>query len=205
LSQAVTARAAHRAFLNRYYGISRHVYDATRKYYLFGRDRLLNELAQEPWSCLVEVGAGTGRNLTRLHSKRPGARFGGIDASDEMVAHARQRCPFASIRFGFAEEFQASNTFGWAPDRILFSYSLSMVSAPLTALRTARASLRPGGSVAVVDFGDFSGFVPSLQGYFRAYLAAFHVNALDHAVLSDASTVTYGPLGYFVIARFPPL
>ncbi len=33
--------AAHRSFLNTYYGISRHFYDVTRKYYLFGRDRVL--------------------------------------------------------------------------------------------------------------------------------------------------------------------
>ena len=39
------ARRAHREFLNRYYGISRHFYDPTRKYYLFGRDRVLDPLA----------------------------------------------------------------------------------------------------------------------------------------------------------------
>jgi S-adenosylmethionine-diacylgycerolhomoserine-N-methlytransferase len=49
-------QAEHRKFLNTYYGISRHFYDWTRKYYLLGRDRELRALLREEWTTLVEIG-----------------------------------------------------------------------------------------------------------------------------------------------------
>jgi len=63
----------HQQFLNRYYGASRHIYDLTRKYYLLGRDPTLQSLLKEDWRTLVEIGPGTGRNLVKLHQKRPQA------------------------------------------------------------------------------------------------------------------------------------
>ena len=98
------SRSDHRAFLNRYYGISRHFYDLTRKYYLFGRDTALDRLLELPWSGLVEAGVGTGRNLRKLRARRPAASFGGIDASDEMLVTARAQCPWARLELGFAED-----------------------------------------------------------------------------------------------------
>lgn len=205
MSETQAGRAAHRAFLNSYYGISRHFYDLTRKYYLFGRDQLLDELLAEPWSRLIEVGVGTGRNLKRLHRKRPEARLGGIDASDQMVSHAQKRCSFADIQFGFAEDIQSANPLGAPPERILFSYSLSMMSSPVAALASARATLAPGGSVAVVDFGDLAGLPAPVRDPFRQFLAAFHVRPLAPTVLREATSVNVGPLGYFVIARYSSL
>jgi S-adenosylmethionine-diacylgycerolhomoserine-N-methlytransferase len=198
-----STRAAHRAFLNRYYGISRHFYDLTRKYYLFGRDRALAALLAEPWSSLMEIGVGTGRNLRRLHRARPSARLGGIDASDEMVKHAQRRCPFAAIQFGFAEDSDGHALLGEQPERALFSYSLSMMSAPSAALANARANVGLRGSVLVVDFGDLTGVPRGPRHALRQFLAAYHVRPLDLALLHDATCVERGPLGYFVIARFP--
>jgi len=202
LSETETGRAAQRAFLNSYYGISRHFYDLTRKYYLFGRDQLLDELLAEPWTRLLEVGVGTGRNLRQLHRRRPQARLGGIDASDQMVSHAQKRCSFAAIQFGFAEDLQSANPLDAPPERIMFSYSLSMMSSPLAALASARAALAPGGSVAVVDFGDLAGLPAPVREPFRKFLATFHVKPLEPTVLREATSVNVGPLGYFVIARY---
>ena len=86
-----TVPDAHRAFLNRYYRLTRHVYDASRRFYLLGRDRAIRDLLAHDWQRLVEIGPGTGRNLRRLHAARPTARYGGIEASDEMLAHASAR------------------------------------------------------------------------------------------------------------------
>lgn len=169
------ARAEHRAFLNRSYGVTRHVYDVTRKYYLFGRDDTLGRLCAEPWGSLVEVGPGTGRNLRLLRARRPDARLGGVDASDEMLAHARARCPWAALSHGFAEDADLRID-GRPPDRVLFSYVLSMVQEPARALANARAQLAPGGSVWAVDFGDLAGLPgPAAEGL-RAWLAAFGVH-----------------------------
>jgi S-adenosylmethionine-diacylgycerolhomoserine-N-methlytransferase len=194
-------RDEHRRFLNRYYGQVRHVYDATRKYYLFGRDSVLDELAGERWQRLVEVGCGTGRNLIKLHARRPEARYGAIDASDEMLEHAGARCPFATLRLGFAEDADLG-MLDQAPDRILFSYCLSMVADPAAALANARKALAPGGEVVVIDFGDLESLPRPLKKGLRSFLSSFHVRPLPERLLDGAARRRWGPGRYFVTARF---
>jgi S-adenosylmethionine-diacylgycerolhomoserine-N-methlytransferase len=195
--------AEHRAFLNRYYGVSRFFYDVTRKYYLFGRDVLLRELAADPgWKRLVEIGPGTGRNLRALHRARPSAELGGIEASDAMLAHARTRCPWASLTHGFAEDASMRDVLGAPPDRVLFSYCLSMVGDRARALANARAGLADGGRVVLVDFADLSGFPDRAAEGFRSWLRTFHVEPLDASVLSSAASVRWSRRRYYVIATF---
>lgn len=198
------SEADHREFLNRYYGISRHFYDLTRKYYLFGRDRCLDELAADhSWGSLLEVGPGTGRNLARLQRLRPEARYGGIEASDAMLRHATTRHPWARIVQGFAETADFSVPFGEAPGVVLFSYSLSMIQQGEAALDAAQAGVKEGGQVVVVDFGDFQR-IPALGAPMRAWLQAFHVLPVDPTRLeARGGTVTWGPGRYFFVARLP--
>jgi S-adenosylmethionine-diacylgycerolhomoserine-N-methlytransferase len=195
--------AEHRAFLNRYYGASRLFYDATRKYYLLGRDGALRDLAADRrWSTLVEVGPGTGRNLLRLHRARPAARLGGLEASDAMIDHARRKCPWALLVQGFAEDAPLADVLGERPDRILFSYCLSMVGDRAAALANARAALKGGGEVVVIDFSDLRGLPRRAATAFRAYLGAFRVTPLDESDLRGASEIQHGPGRYFVRATF---
>ena len=202
MSAPVTDRAAHRSFLNRYYGLSRHFYDATRKYYLFGRDVVLDQLVAERWTTLVEIGPGTGRNLRLLHEKRPDARLGGVEASDAMLTHARERCAWASLVHGFAEDADLTAVLGVRPDRILFSYVLSMVGDPGKALDAARAALAPGGEVVVVDFGDMSALPGAVRRPFRGWLGTFHVEPPAVELLrARGATLSWGPGRYYVVAR----
>lgn len=195
--------AGHRAFLNRYYGTSRFIYDITRKYYLFGRDRVLQQLADDlSWSSLVELGPGTGRNLARLHRLRPEARLGGVEASDAMLEHARARCPWARLVQGFAENASLLDVLGEPPDRILFSYCLSMVTDRAAALSNARRAVSASGQVVVVDFADFDGLPAGFARSFRGFLRTFHVEPLTDSDFGDASEVNKGPGHYFAVARF---
>lgn len=194
----------HRAFLNRYYGSVKHVYDLTRKYYLFGRDTALKQLLKEPWETLMEIGPGTGRNLDILHRSRPQAQYGGIEASDEMLAYAQERCPWATLQHGYAESADLTSVLERRPERILFSYSLSMVQDPEAALSNARRALAPGGEVVVVDFGDLGSLWGPVRSPLRSFLKAFHVEPLDEAVLAPhAPRMAWGPGHYYVIARLP--
>jgi S-adenosylmethionine-diacylgycerolhomoserine-N-methlytransferase len=196
-------RDSHRRFLNRYYGQVRHLYDVTRKYYLFGRDATLDELSGEPWQRLVEVGCGTGRNLKKLQARRPHARFAGIDASDAMLRHASSRCPFATLRHGFAEDADLRALLDAPPDRILFLYCLSMMIDPLAALENAQRALAPGGEVVVVDFGDLASLPWPVKAGLRAFLSRFHVQPLPDDVLAAACRRSFGPGRYYVSARLP--
>ncbi|GIF47321.1 S-adenosylmethionine-diacylgycerolhomoserine-N-methyltransferase [Asanoa ferruginea] len=193
------AQAAHRAFLDRYYRLTHHVYDATRKYFLFGRDGVLDRLLASDWTTLVEIGPGTGRNLARIHRRRPTATLGGLEASDVMRAHARRRCPWARIDAGFAEDGDIGAVLGAPPQRILMSYCLSMFTDKGRAIDNARRHLAPGGELWVVDFADLNGLRAM-----RRFLSAFHVEAVPDDLLHrhGASHVSHGPLRYFVVARF---
>lgn len=200
------ARQQHRDFLNRYYGLSKSIYDVTRKYYLFGRDEALRQLAAEPFERLVEIGPGTGRNLRRIRAMRPDVALGGVEASDEMLAWAEARCPWAKLVHGFAEDTPLDSLLGGRPDRILYSYCLSMVQDPHAALEHSRRQLAPGGEVVIVDFADLSGLAQPFRGGLRRWLDAFHVEPLDPAIYEPvAHRVEYGPGRYYVIARVPAL
>jgi S-adenosylmethionine-diacylgycerolhomoserine-N-methlytransferase len=198
-------QAAHRAFLDRYYRLAHHVYDLSRKYYLFGRDGVLERLLAGDWTTLVELGPGTGRNLVRLHRRRPDALLGGLEASEVMRAHARRRCPWARIDPGFAEDGNLGAVLGAPPQRILVSYALSMFTDPDRAISNARRHLAPGGEIWVVDFSDLAGLPPRPRRAMRRFLAAFHVRAVPDELLRrhGASHVEHGPLRYFVVARLP--
>ena len=75
------------------YRYQRYVYDATRKFYLLGRDRLIDELAPPPGGRVLEIACGTGRNLIAAARRYPGARFYGFDISPAMLDTARAADP----------------------------------------------------------------------------------------------------------------
>jgi S-adenosylmethionine-diacylgycerolhomoserine-N-methlytransferase len=73
------------------YRYQRYIYDATRKYYLLGRDRLIDELAPPPGGSVLEIACGTGRNLIKGARRYPDARFFGFDISAAMLDTAQAR------------------------------------------------------------------------------------------------------------------
>jgi S-adenosylmethionine-diacylgycerolhomoserine-N-methlytransferase len=167
--------------MDRVYRRQRHIYDFTRKYYLFGRDRLIGELALQPSESLVEVGCGTARNLIAIARRYPGARLFGLDASQAMLETARAAVSRAglgariTLAQGLAEELSPARFGVGHFDRVLFSYSLSMIPDWRGALAAASAALAPAGRVHVVDFGDLTGLGRPGERAMRAWLALFHV------------------------------
>jgi len=164
------------------YRYQRYIYDLTRKYYLFGRDRLVDEMAPKPAARIVEVGCGTARNLIRMARRYPHARLFGLDASQAMLdtaARAIARAGLAgriALAHGYAENlcpalFGESEPF----DEIVFSYSLSMIPDWRRALEAARGALTSGGRIHIVDFGDLEDFARPLRAALLAWLRLFHV------------------------------
>jgi S-adenosylmethionine-diacylgycerolhomoserine-N-methlytransferase len=172
----------HAALMDRVYRRQRYVYDFTRKYYLFGRDRLIRELALKPGDRLVEVGCGTARNLIKIARRYPGVALFGLDASQEMLKSAAEAVACAGLEHqirlvhGYAENLNPA-AFGesGAFDRAIFSYSLSMIPDWRQALAAAGEALRDTGKVHVVDFGDLTGLGRFGATCLRAWLALFHV------------------------------
>jgi S-adenosylmethionine-diacylgycerolhomoserine-N-methlytransferase len=178
--------AGSTALMNRIYRRQRHIYDLTRKYYLLGRDRLINRLSPGPGACVLEIGCGTGRNLILAAQRYPDARFFGIDVSTEMLTTAIEAVAHAGlaerIRVAHADatDFDAVRLFAVAGfDRIFISYSLSMIPAWRAVLDSAMARLVSGGELHIVDFGGQSGLPRWFRHILRQWLALFHVTPRD--------------------------
>lgn len=168
--------------MDRMYRHQRHIYDLTRKFYLLGRDRLIDGLDPAPGAAICEIGCGTARNLIRLADRRPDLALHGLDASNAMLRTAEgtlRRLPSARLHLahGLAQDWTYQSTFGLDRplDVIFFSYALSMIPPWQAALANALANLRSGGELWIVDFHDAAG----LPGWFavalRHWLALFDV------------------------------
>ena len=184
MSAAPSAEAAlggHAGLMDSVYRRQRHLYDFTRKYYLFGRDRLIRGLNLVPGERLVEIGCGTGRNLIAIARAYPKARLFGLDASAAMLETAAIQIRRAGLGHritlaqGLAETFTPRDFGEDAFENVLFSYSLSMIPDWRGALDAAQAALAEQGRLHVVDFGDLSGFPRPFRQLMRIWLARFHV------------------------------
>jgi S-adenosylmethionine-diacylgycerolhomoserine-N-methlytransferase len=162
------------------YRYQRYIYDFTRKYYLFGRDTLIRDLHAQPGASVLEVGCGTGRNLTMIGDLYPEARLFGLDISAEMLATARAKLrrygrPDTILRVADATNFTASAFAEAGFDRIVISYALSMIPNWERAIDAAIAALSPGGSLHIADFGQQEGWPGGFRRVLQAWLRRFHV------------------------------
>jgi S-adenosylmethionine-diacylgycerolhomoserine-N-methlytransferase len=172
----------HGGLMDRVYRRQRHVYDATRRYYLLGRDPMIAGLNPPNGGSVLEIGCGTGRNLVKAARLYEQANFHGIDISQEMLATAGKSVAAAGlekrIRLARADacRFDPMKVFGRDSfDRIFISYAVSMIPGWQAVMREAAAHLAPGGELHIVDFGDQG----ELPGWFRAalytWLGWYHV------------------------------
>jgi S-adenosylmethionine-diacylgycerolhomoserine-N-methlytransferase len=165
------------------YRLTRHVYDATRKYYLLGRDYLIRHLHPAPDSRVCEVGCGTARNLVKMAQTYPQARFFGLDASDEMLKTARRALERSGylgeipIAQGYAQSFDPRDLFGLSQpvDQFVFSYALSIIPPWRESLDHVVNLLPRGGSIHIVDFGGQEDFPAWFRRFVFWWLAKFHV------------------------------
>lgn len=172
----------HARRMDRIYRGQRHIYDLTRKYYLFGRDRVIDDLAVEDGGTILEIGCGTGRNLIRAARRWPKAQLFGIDISEVMLATAHRHVAAAglagriTLAQGDAAAFDPQALFARARfDRVVFSYTLSMIPSWREALAQGMAATLPTGRLDVVDFGAQSGWPSVWRTAFLAWLQRFDV------------------------------
>ena len=164
------------------YRYQRFIYDASRKYYLLGRDRLIAELSPPRDGSVLEIACGTGRNLIKAARRYPQARFYGFDISNAMLDTARgailrhELADRVIVAAGDAIDFSGARLFGVPQfDRVFVSYSLSMIPPWRAGLRGAYAAVAPGGRLHVVDFGGQAGLPRWFRSGLRAWLAKFSV------------------------------
>jgi len=176
------AAVGQAGLMDRVYRHQRHIYDLTRKYYLLGRDRMIAGLDCGQGETVLELGCGTGRNLALIARKWPGANLHGLDISREMLETARRNLSRSingnviRLAQGDATNFDPNALFGVAGfDRVVFSYTLSMVPDWEKAIGAALAALNSGGQLHIVDFGDQSRLPRWFATLLNRWLGLFHV------------------------------
>lgn len=202
----MTATLDHGALMDRIYRLQRRFgfYDATRKYYLLGRDRMLAGLNPPADGAVLEIGCGTGRNLVKAAQAYPDARFHGVDISGEMLAAAGAAIVRANLRDRVrlaradAVAFDPKASFGESADhcydRIFISYALSMIPQWQSAMASAARLLAPGGELHIVDFGDMAALPAWTRRVMHTWLRWYHVT--PRADLFDvAATLASSPEG----------
>ena len=156
-----SAARSHAELMDGVYRHQRHIYDLTRKYYLLGRDRLIQNLDAPPGAAVLGIGCGTGRNLLAAATRHPDATYYGIDISEQMLGSARSAISSAflddqiTVAIGDATAFDAEALFGRARfESVFLSYAVSMIPDWEKAVELAADALALGGSLHVVDFGQ---------------------------------------------------
>lgn len=142
----------HAERLERFYAPQASDYDRFRARLLHGRQELVARLPRKPGMRVVELGAGTGCNLELFGPSLD--RLGRawlVDLCPSLVREARRR--HAHRANVTVVEADATRFAPDSPvDAVYLSYALSMIPDWRAALDNALAMLKPGGTLAVVDF-----------------------------------------------------
>ena len=169
----------HAERMDSVYRGQKHIYDATRKFFLLGRDRLIRDLQPGDRGTVLELGCGTGRNLLHVTKRYPTARLYGVDISREMLGVAQRslhRSGCDALARADASCFDPVELFGRATfDRVFVSYALSMIPPWKETIAHGLQLLAPGGSLHIVDFGQQEHLPDLAKTGLFAWLRRFHV------------------------------
>lgn len=156
------------------------------------RERTLGRLGDVDGATVLDVGCGTGRNLPSLVRRvGPEGRVIGLDASEGMLARARRRVESAgweNVTLLRGDAVTLAPVDGGF-DALVSVWCYGIVYDLPAALRRALAVLRPGGRLAIMDFGATraeGGWARALYPLYAAALRAAHIDTtadLDDAAL----------------------
>lgn len=154
-------------------------YDRYARLLSFGQDPrwrsfLASRVEARPVHVVLDVATGTGAVAIEL-ARRFGCRVVGVDQSSEMLAEGRRRVEDAGLgerielRPARAEDLPfADGSF----DALTVTYLLRYVDEPGATIRELARVVRPGGTVALLEFFKPQAAVPriSWEAYVRAGL-----------------------------------
>ncbi len=114
------------------------------------RQAAVAAIEARPEDRVLDVATGTGMVAAALH-ERYGCAVVGLDQSDEMLRLARSRNgTYESLVRGRAEELPFPDA---SFDHLTFTYLLRYVDDPAATMRELARVVKPGGRVAMVEFG----------------------------------------------------
>lgn len=150
-------------------------YDRTAALLSFGQDPrwrrfLVSQTEAGPDATVLDVATGTGAVARELLATK-GCTVVGLDQSPQMLAEARRRLP-ADVKLIEARAEQLPFPDG-AFDALTFTYLLRYVEDPAAVLRELARVVRPGGTIAGLEFAVPHGvWRPLWELYMRVGLPA---------------------------------
>jgi demethylmenaquinone methyltransferase / 2-methoxy-6-polyprenyl-1,4-benzoquinol methylase len=153
-------------------------YDRYAKLLSFGQDPrwrrfLVSRLEVGPNDGVLDVATGTAAVAIEL-ALRTGCRVVGLDQSAEMLAEGRRRVAEAGLtdRIELVEGQAEELPFAEASfDGLTFTYLLRYVDDPAATLAELARVVRPGGAIAMLEFGLPRGIArPAWEAWVRAGL-----------------------------------
>lgn len=150
-------------------------YDRTAALLSFGQDPrwrrfLVSQTEAGPDATVLDVATGTGAVARELLATK-GCTVVGLDQSPQMLAEARRRLP-ADVKLIEARAEQLPFPDG-AFDALTFTYLLRYVEDPAAVLRELARVVRPGGTIAGLEFAVPHGvWRPLWELYVRVGLPA---------------------------------
>lgn len=147
--------ADHAARLESFYAGQADKYDDFRKRLLKGREEMWSAVGVPEGGTWVDMGGGTGANLENFgDSIRRLNKVYVLDLSPSLLEVAKRR--IRERGWTNVETVEADATTYQPPtgqvDVVTFSYSLTMIPDWFAAIENAKAMLKPGGLIGVVDF-----------------------------------------------------
>lgn len=138
---------------------------------------LLDHLALDRCRDILDVGCGTGTLLARLHGRSPRARLMGVDASPGMlwVAEATLAGTGVDLWHGTADHLPLADR---SVDLVTLASVLHYLRRPSVACAEMQRVLRPGGTLAIVDYIPHHGRGSATDGLIRLYDRG-HVRSRD--------------------------
>ncbi len=145
----------HSDRLEAFYAEQSPTYDLFRDRLLHGREQLMRAIPVTQGGTLLDMGGGTGRNVSWLGERRAAlSKIGIIDLCSSLLRVADERIrdqKWNNVYTRIADVTTYQPAEG-PVDAITFSYSLTMIPNWIDALENAYAQLKPGGYIGVVDF-----------------------------------------------------
>jgi S-adenosylmethionine-diacylgycerolhomoserine-N-methlytransferase len=152
LARGASSGGSHAERLQRFYSPQAQSYDAFRERLLHGRRELVELLPTADGDRVVELGAGTGRNLEFFGARLSQlAEVLAVDLCPAMLEVARRRLahlPNVRVVEADATAYRPQQPV----EAVYFSYALTMMPDWRAAVDNGLAMLEPGGVLGAVDF-----------------------------------------------------
>lgn len=174
-----------------------HVFDDPKRDAWQKPHEVIGALALEPNARVADLGAGTGYFAVRLANMLADGRVYAVDIEPDMVRHLEARAQREGLRNLVALKGEPHDPqLPEKVDLILLVDVYHHIGDRASYFRRLRASLRPGGRIAIVDFKSDSPIGPPRAARIAPEAVKVEMEAAGYLAVDDHAFLPYQ---YFLV------